>query len=317
MNKNLEKRFAYVGYEWSNEEKQWILDHYTQMSVPQLAQEFQRTSDEIRAIMRSMNIKFVLEDSPSYVSPHTYHDVELPDSYQWTPEEEEYLKQNYSKQPMSQIKKHINRSKRAIVQKAWKLGVKSIIRVNRPWTNQEIAFLKENYGKHTNEDLSETLGRSYDSIRRMAVDLALSNIRNRNWEEWEDKIIEDTIKEHPYISTKELRKKLPNRSVSAISIRRSKLGLHKNIITYKPTPAKRNSRNYRQIMSAHIGRKLTSEEHIHHINFMQGDNRIENLVIVNKKEHMSCHLSLYTIVEELMRKNIIGFDINTKKYFTK
>ena len=317
MVKNILDRFAWVGSEWSKENENFILENYTKMNVPTIAKELQRTSDEVRAKMRSMSIKFVLEDSPSFVSPHTYHDVELPDSHQWTPEEEEYLKHNYSKQPMSQIKKHINRSKQAIVQKAWKLGVKSIVRVNRPWTNQDIAFLKENYGKHINEDLSETLGRSYDSIRRMAVDLALSNIRSRTWEEWEDKIIQDTIAEHPYISTKELRKKLPDRSLSAISIRRSKLGLHKNLITYKPPSSGRNAKNYRQIMSAHIGRKLTSEEHIHHINFMQGDNRIENMVIVNKKEHMACHLSLYIIVEELMRKNIIDFDINTKKYFTK
>jgi hypothetical protein len=46
---------------------------------------------------------------------------------------------------------------------------------------------------------------------------------------------------------------------------------------------------HRLIMETHLGRNLTSEEHIHHINEDASDNRIENLQIVSKSEHGKIH----------------------------
>lgn len=42
---------------------------------------------------------------------------------------------------------------------------------------------------------------------------------------------------------------------------------------------------HRYIMERHIGRKLGPKEHIHHINRIKDDNRIENLQIVSPSEH--------------------------------
>ena len=47
---------------------------------------------------------------------------------------------------------------------------------------------------------------------------------------------------------------------------------------------------HRLIMERQIGRYLTEEECVHHINGIRSDNRIENLALMTKSEHMSLHM---------------------------
>lgn len=55
-----------------------------------------------------------------------------------------------------------------------------------------------------------------------------------------------------------------------------------------------NGRKYdehRFIMEKYLGRKLTSDEVIHHINGLKYDNRIENLEIMSRSEHSRMHFA--------------------------
>lgn len=51
----------------------------------------------------------------------------------------------------------------------------------------------------------------------------------------------------------------------------------------------KNIRQHRWVMEQHLGRKLSTNEHVHHINGKKTDNRIENLEVMTASKHHRLH----------------------------
>jgi hypothetical protein len=66
------------------------------------------------------------------------------------------------------------------------------------------------------------------------------------------------------------------------------------VLAYVPEHPKAHRDGYLQLhvvlMEQCIGRYLEDDEVVHHINHKRDDNRIENLLLMNKHEHMSMHM---------------------------
>lgn len=58
------------------------------------------------------------------------------------------------------------------------------------------------------------------------------------------------------------------------------------------TPDGRHMLEHRWVVEQHIGRRLRSDEQVHHMNHDRLDNRIENLEVVSTKEHGLRHTFL-------------------------
>lgn len=71
---------------------------------------------------------------------------------------------------------------------------------------------------------------------------------------------------------------------------------------------KKYTATHRLIIAENIGRPLTKDEVVHHINFQKTDNRIENLYLFpDEQAHRQAHASVNAIIATLLKYNLVTF----------
>ena len=67
------------------------------------------------------------------------------------------------------------------------------------------------------------------------------------------------------------------------------MALSRNTRTRLVTVNGKKVRAHRYIMAQHLGRPLRADEEVHHINHDPLDNRVENLVVMSRADHIALH----------------------------
>lgn len=137
---------------------------------------------------------------------------------QWSPEEDEIIKANYSKDRTDLTDLIPNKSKGAIQQRASILGVK----VLNNWTEEEIKWMQDNSYLYTKKELIDKTGKSWLQINRILKKYGLKYCTKViKWTEEEDSIIKKYyLKEGGNVYLR-----LKNRTYNTVMGRASALGI--------------------------------------------------------------------------------------------
>ena len=95
----------------------------------------------------------------------------------YTQEELEYIKENYTNMTTQELATKLNKSIGSINNATRKMRL--IKQEHKPWTDSEVEYLKNNYLEKTSEDIGEYLNRSIHSVNAERDRLGL--IRNEAW----------------------------------------------------------------------------------------------------------------------------------------
>jgi len=155
-------------YEWPKEADAFLLEHWTQLRVIDIATKLGVSRDAVLRRARKLNIekKPVGGMRPQY--------------YKWTAEKEDYVRQHYHSHTNDDIAKKLDVSKQALMRKMTKLGLSRGFhgRKHHAWTAQDIALLHKQFYDNIPVDLiAEEIGVSVQTVKRKIKQLGLKRKR--------------------------------------------------------------------------------------------------------------------------------------------
>lgn len=71
---------------------------------------------------------------------------------------------------------------------------------------------------------------------------------------------------------------------------------------------------YRNAVSSVLGRELTTEEWVHHVDCNRRNNALSNLVLTDREGHENIHQTLRDMMRNLLREGLVAFDRPSNTY---
>ena len=187
------------------------------------------------------------------------------------------------------------------------------------YTQEEDEFIAVNYNKIPVGDIARHLGRGIDSIRKRAGKIGATRPLRR-WCQEEDDLIVQTWKSKGTMASVA---RATGRRIPEISIRAKKLGCspwkdRQRRVAGRPIDGFVEGKpiyTHRRIIEEELGRPLSSEEIVHHIDGDIGNNSRDNLCLLkNRYAHLVAHNSYANLLTELVHRGYVRFNTDTGVY---
>lgn len=192
------------------------------------------------------------------------------------------------------------------------------------YTEKQLERIRELYSTVHPRDIADELGITEKRVRYLINNVLKISLRKEGKFSREYTSEELEILGNPTLTDYEKHKLLPERTDGSVRRTRRRLKLESKKVVFNRqfthlgyTLVRSNGtyvRRNRKVMSEIIGRELSNDEHVHHINGDKSDDRPENLYICSKNKHHSLHYQALDIVYYLLEKGIVKFDRENGEY---
>lgn len=182
----------------------------------------------------------------------------------------------------------------------------------RCFSESDDGFIRANYRAMLARDIARHVGFTVQSVRRRAARLGLSEPLKK-WSEAEDEVIRASRGQR---QLRDVAKEL-GRCTTTVSVRAKQLGLSpwrisSGLHSGRPVDGFQDGNpvfTHRRVVEDRIGRKLRSDEIVHHIDGNKFNNASSNLfVFKSRADHRKAHSTLESIMPALLERGIVEFD---------
>ncbi len=201
-------------------------------------------------------------------------------SKKFTEDEDNFIHANIDRLSCGAIAENLGRHPGSVSSRTLTLGLREKNRTIRYFSPEEDEYIKTNAGRTTIAEIANHLGRTSSTVRDRGIKFLGCNFRY--------------IKAKPSIGPDGY-KRIPIEN-----------------------PNKRGCDWHREhvyVVEQDIGRNVTPEETIHHIDLDKRNNERDNLhLFANGSQHSKAHWSLRNLAKDLLHAGIIYFDRNEGVY---